>query len=111
MSVSLRKTPAMVGVLSALATGEEVWGLKVVRDSGRPAGSVYPILARLEAAGLVSSEWEVLPDSDTAGHSGPRRRYYQLTDAGAAFAAVSLQASQAARRQPHSAFAPAARLA
>jgi len=111
MSVSLRKTPAMLDVLSALATGEELWGLKVVRDSGRPAGSVYPILARLEAAGLVSSEWETVPDSDAQGHSGPRRRYYQLTDSGATFAAASLQAAPKPHRQPLRGFAPAARLA
>ncbi|MCB5293156.1 PadR family transcriptional regulator [Arthrobacter sp. SO3] len=105
MSVSLRKTPAMLDVLHALETKDEVWGLKVVRDSGRPAGSVYPILSRLEAAGFVSSEWEPVPEGEGQGHPGPRRRYYRLTDEGAAFAATSLQAAHGAQRKPRLGFA------
>ena len=39
-----------------------------------PEGTVYPALHRLEAAGLLSSGWEVV--------SGRRRRIYRLTAAG-----------------------------
>ncbi|MFB7677887.1 PadR family transcriptional regulator [Kitasatospora purpeofusca] len=39
-----------------------------------PTGTVYPALHRLEAAGLVGSEWGV--------HNGRRRRNYFLTTAG-----------------------------
>ena len=38
-------------------------------------GTLYPLLSRFEAAGLVRVEWR-------AGESGPGRKYYELTDAG-----------------------------
>jgi len=38
-------------------------------------GTLYPILARLEAEGLVTSSWE-------AGDGGPGRKFFHLTDAG-----------------------------
>lgn len=40
-------------------------------------GTLYPLLGRMEAAGLVTVEWR-------AGESGPGRKYYDLTDAGRA---------------------------
>jgi PadR family transcriptional regulator, regulatory protein PadR len=39
-------------------------------------GTLYPILTRLEAEGLVSSAWE-------AGDGGPGRKFFTLTPAGA----------------------------
>lgn len=38
-------------------------------------GTLYPALARLEAAGHVTARWE-------QGERGPGRKYYALTDAG-----------------------------
>jgi PadR family transcriptional regulator PadR len=38
-------------------------------------GTLYPLLARLEEAGLVTVEWR-------AGDGGPGRKFYALTDAG-----------------------------
>jgi PadR family transcriptional regulator PadR len=38
-------------------------------------GTLYPLLARFEAAGLVAVEWR-------AGDGGPGRKYYALTDDG-----------------------------
>ncbi|WP_369135764.1 PadR family transcriptional regulator [Modestobacter sp. I12A-02662] len=38
-------------------------------------GTLYPILARLEADGLVTSSWE-------AGDAGPGRKFFTLTGAG-----------------------------
>lgn len=74
-----RITAATVDVLSVLdATGQPVWGLLIIKQSGRPAGSVYPILERLETSGWVTSNWE-----DDDGRPGPRRRYYELTRDGA----------------------------
>jgi PadR family transcriptional regulator PadR len=74
-----RVTGATVAVLAALIEhGEPCWGLAVIKASERPAGSVYPILERLETAGWVTSSWE-----DDTSRSGPRRRYYELTDEGA----------------------------
>jgi len=82
-----RMTPATAQVLDTLlAAHEPIWGLRIVQQTERPAGSVYPILSRLEAAGWVESVWE-----DDPGRSGPRRRLYELTADGvpAARAAVA----------------------
>jgi len=53
-------------IASRLADG----GLGVVKG-----GTLYPLLNRLEAAGLVEAEWR-------AGDGGPGRKYYLLTDSG-----------------------------
>jgi len=74
-----RLTPATLDVLAALlGEPERIWGLRIVGLTSRPAGSVYPILERLERAGWVDSAWE-----DDPGRSGPRRRLYRLTADGA----------------------------
>lgn len=73
-----RVTPATVDVLRVLIEESgPVWGLLVVGRTGRPAGSVYPILDRLESLEWVRSEWEDDPD-----RPGPRRRFYVLTGDG-----------------------------
>lgn len=73
-----RVTAATVDVLRVLVdSGDPTWGLQIIKQSGRPAGSVYPILDRLEHLEWVSSEWE----SDDS-RTGPRRRFYQLTAEG-----------------------------
>lgn len=93
MGTKLRRTPATLAVLAELSgAAGPMWGLQMVRDTERPAGSVYPILARLEEAGWVESEWET-----DQTHSGPRRRYYTLTDAGRAHAAAMLAPATPAR--------------
>jgi len=43
------------------------------------SGTLYPMLVRLEAAGWLNSEWEVIDPSE-AGR--PRRRFYKLTALG-----------------------------
>ncbi len=43
------------------------------------SGTLYPMLARLETAGWLSSEWESINPSE-AGR--PRRRFYKLTAVG-----------------------------
>jgi hypothetical protein len=74
-----RVTPATLDVLAVLQNSSQpLWGLAVIKSSGRPAGSVYPILERLERAGWVTSEW-----ADEPERPGPRRRYYELTRDGA----------------------------
>ena len=87
-----RITAATIDVLSVLESSTEPsWGLAVIKSSGRPAGSVYPILERLETSGWVTSSWE-----ENSERSGPRRRYYSLTAEGAT-AARSAIASFSAR--------------
>ncbi|HVK08570.1 MAG TPA: helix-turn-helix transcriptional regulator [Gemmataceae bacterium] len=71
--------------LAALEKGE-AHGLEVLRrleEAGCGAirlkeGSLYPALYRLEAAGLIASEWE----EAAPGQRGPRRRVYRLTPKG-----------------------------
>jgi DNA-binding MarR family transcriptional regulator len=86
-----RVTGATIAVLAALIEhGEPCWGLAVIKASGRPAGSVYPILERLEKAGWISSKWE----EDTS-RPGPRRRYYELTDDAATAARAAITSFRA----------------
>jgi DNA-binding PadR family transcriptional regulator len=79
-----RVTAATVDVLDELVDSglNPIWGLRIIETTGRPAGSVYPILARLEAAGWVESAWD-----DDVERPGPRRRMYLLTDEGGPAAA------------------------
>jgi PadR family transcriptional regulator PadR len=89
-----RITPATVDVLRVLDEADGTcWGLRVIKSSGRPAGSVYPILERLESAGWVASVWE-----DDPTRTGPRRRFYELTEDGAAAAADTVSSFDAKTR-------------
>jgi DNA-binding PadR family transcriptional regulator len=53
------------------------YGYDLMKASGLPSGTLYPMLGRLEEQGLVSSAWE-----PTGADGRPPRRYYQLTDEG-----------------------------
>ncbi|GIJ74018.1 PadR family transcriptional regulator [Virgisporangium ochraceum] len=72
-----RATVDVLGVL--LDSDQPRWGLEIIKVTGRPSGSVYPLLDRLEHAGWVTSHWD-----DDATRRGPRRRMYRLTADGAA---------------------------
>jgi DNA-binding PadR family transcriptional regulator len=74
---------------------EELYGLKIAQNAGRKAGSVYPILARLEQAGWIESSWE----RDERDERGPRRRFYRLAPDGLAAARALLIARRGAIRQ------------
>jgi PadR family transcriptional regulator PadR len=65
----------------------EHYGLEIARRTPLPSGSVYPILARLEQAGWVSSAWE---DIDPVAEGRRPRRYYQLTGEGSKAAQAAL---------------------
>lgn len=68
-----RVTPATALVLEALLSAESIWGLQIIKVTGKKPGTVYPILERLEAAGWLQGEWDT-----TEERKGPRRRYYRL---------------------------------
>ena len=76
-------TPALsytgLFVLQALAQGYR-FGFDVMEVTGLPSGTIYPALRRLEALGLVSSDWE--KDVKARKEGRPRRRYYEVTTAG-----------------------------
>ena len=61
--------------------GEELYGLDILRrlekdtDLLLAEGTIYPILSRLKADGLVDTKW-------LDGDSGHPRKYYRLTPAG-----------------------------
>ena len=83
-------------VLRALLTrpAQAMYGLEICAEAGLPSGTIHPILARLEGAGWLRSEWE---DADPARVGRPRRRYYRLTDDGAEQARDALARTRAAR--------------
>jgi PadR family transcriptional regulator PadR len=79
--VQLRKGCLELAILAALWDGK-LYGLEILRrlksdsDLIVSEGTIYPLLSRLKALGLVRSEWVVESD---AGHP---RKYYVLTPAG-----------------------------
>ncbi len=78
-SPPFRVTAATLDVLEALlGPDDQLYGLKIAQNAGRKTGSVYPILARLEEAGWVTSCWEL----DEPSARGPRRRFYRLSPDG-----------------------------
>ena len=84
-----RVTAPTLDVLSLLLeSGGTAFGLDIMKRSGRPSGTVYPILERLEAQGWISSAWE--ENVTTQLH---RRRVYTFT-AGGAEAARELVAAR-----------------
>jgi len=78
--VQLRKGCLDLVILGILWP-EKLYGLEILRrlerdsDMALSAGTVYPLLARLKADGLLESEWV---EAD-AGHP---RKYYRLTALG-----------------------------
>jgi PadR family transcriptional regulator PadR len=72
------------------------YGLDLCAETGLPSGTIYPIMARLEAIRWVESDWED-PDAHIAA-GRPRRRYYKLTREGAECAADALQAIERSRK-------------
>ena len=64
-------------VLQALVQGHR-YGFEIMKVSGLPSGTVYPLLRRMEKSGLIESRWE---DQDEAHREGrPPRRYYRATE-------------------------------
>lgn len=71
------------------------YGFELIDASGLGAGTIYPILRRLEDAGCVIGAWEPVAVSRSEGR--PPRRYYRLTASGEALLATARQ------RYPHAA--------
>ena len=79
---------ATIAVLRALANGHR-YGFDIIDHTGLPSGTVYPSLATLEGRGFATSSWE---DEEIAEVEGrPRRRYYEVTTAGASALAEALE--------------------
>ncbi len=73
------------------------YGYDLMKAARLPSGTLYPMLARLQDEGLLTSEWE-RPAGDGSGR--PPRKYYQLTGEGARVARLELaaRAAETARR-------------
>ena len=78
--IQVRKGGLGLAVL-AILWPEPLYGLEILRRLERdaslsiPEGTIYPLLSRMKAEGLVDSRWV---EAD-AGHP---RKYYRLTDPG-----------------------------
>lgn len=89
----------------AMLEHEELYGLDIARRLTvdgtlmSSEGTLYPLLARLRKTGLVTTNWR---ESTT----GPPRRYYALTDAGAEAVSRFRPAWQAFRNAVDSTLSP-----
>lgn len=58
---------------------ESQYGLEITKVTGVQAGTLYPILMRLETNGLLTSDWEKI---DPVKEGRRARRYYTITEVG-----------------------------
>ncbi|MBV1852037.1 PadR family transcriptional regulator [Catellatospora tritici] len=88
----VRMTHTTQAVLAALLEDPTAprYGFDIAQYAGIATGSLYPILARLEALGVVESYWE---QQEQQIEGRPRRRYYKLTEDGAVSARQALARS------------------
>jgi DNA-binding PadR family transcriptional regulator len=107
MANPVRVTAAVSKVLAAFLEDPEAdrYGLELMRASGHPSGTLYPILLRLQNAGWVEARWEEI-DPVAAGR--PARRYYRLTPDGRVAAHAEIAALQAQLSRGLGAAKPAA---
>ncbi|MCI4061946.1 PadR family transcriptional regulator [Micromonospora sp. R77] len=104
----MRITVPVAKVLSALLAepDSEQYGLDLMRLTGLPSGTLYPVLHRLREAGWLTADWEEVEPS-AAGR--PARRYYRLTAEGARDARqalAELRALDPGGRPAHGGIAP-----
>ena len=103
---SFQRDASQLLILSVLAE-RSLYGYAItkevaVRSGGElklAAGVLYPLLARLERSGLISSSWEVIRsdrrEDDADDDSGRRRKWYKLTAKGRKHLAASIKAHNA----------------
>ncbi|ACF01312.1 transcriptional regulator, PadR-like family [Rhodopseudomonas palustris TIE-1] len=66
-------------------------GAEIHLETKIGSGTLYPLLARLEQAGWLVSEWETI---DPSAEGRPRRRYYSITGEGQRAAREALEPLQ-----------------
>jgi DNA-binding PadR family transcriptional regulator len=91
-----RPSPQTLAVLRALAEESAEWsyGYDLGRSLGLKAGTIYPILIRLNERGYVAATWESDPPPGR-----PARHLYRLTPTGVELIA-NLQRTDTAQVQP-----------
>ncbi|MCK2238225.1 MULTISPECIES: helix-turn-helix transcriptional regulator [unclassified Crossiella] len=62
-----KKTRAVLSALLA-EPDKELYGLEIYERTRRMPGTTYPILLRLQTAGLVCSRWEDADPANPVGH-------------------------------------------
>jgi PadR family transcriptional regulator, regulatory protein PadR len=70
-------------LLLCVLASQPMYGYQIIKDLERRSqgyfrfkeGTLYPALHRLERAGLVRGQWQMLP-------SGQQRKYYHITEMG-----------------------------
>lgn len=72
---------------------EQFWGYDLARRAGLRSGVLYPMLHRLLDEGWLSDGWDDL--APTGKRKAPPRRYYELTELGAANLGAALAARAA----------------
>ena len=81
-----------IAVLGAVSRSVR-YGFDIMDATGLPSGTVYPILRRLDADGVVRSRWE--KEGVARREQRPPRRYYELTAGGKMIAADARTRAQA----------------
>lgn len=74
LELELRRGAIVLAALSQLKTAQYGYSLRqalAARGMEIEEGTLYPLLRRLEAQGLLTSEWQI--------RDGPPRRYYVLS--------------------------------
>ncbi|MDE4914535.1 helix-turn-helix transcriptional regulator [Methylobacterium sp. 092160098-2] len=66
-------------------------GVEITKASAIVAGTLYPLLARLQAAGWLESEWE---EADPKEVGRPLRRFHRMTELGRSRALAALSELQ-----------------
>jgi PadR family transcriptional regulator PadR len=94
---NVRMTLAVATLLRAFLEDplEARYGYDLMRQTGFASGKLYPVLARLEAAGWLVKEVEAV---DPAAVGRPARRHYRLTGEGVVAARRELAAVDAQLR-------------
>ena len=97
----MRMTRPLERLLRALLADPATrWhGYELMKTAKLASGTLYPMLARLQEQGLVTSEWESAPA--VAGR--PPRKYYRLTGEGARVARRQLARAPSAVPARHAA--------
>ncbi|MGN9804345.1 PadR family transcriptional regulator [Micromonospora sp. L32] len=85
----MRMTIPVAKVLAALLAEPDAarYGLDLMRATGLPSGTLYPVLHRLQDAGWLTADWE---EVEPAAAGRPARRYYLLTAEGVTAARQAL---------------------
>jgi PadR family transcriptional regulator, regulatory protein PadR len=79
LTLELRRGALVLAVLSQLRTPQYGYSLRQAlaeRGLAIEEGTLYPLLRRLDAQGVLESDWRL--------DAGPPRRYYRLNESGLA---------------------------